>query len=261
MPAGFPDRSDFRGLLSRRDEMNPLGSGVKRIVPRAVLGPLALLYFCAVASANQIPFGYLSYDVTVPGTTAKFDITNQTGPNSTPFPDPTWPVATPVSLTITSLTVDFNNGSSTVFGPSYFTLGADGLSFFGSSLDVSGSNPQPTEAILVGTFDASTITLNDGTFWTISPLSFANSTGSGNPEIVDPSGPCSTGVTPGCLQDGDLAVIYAKAQQTVPAPPLGSGLSGLALALFLLTRWAKLRCGSRARDIAGGGRNSIVHDV
>ena len=34
----------------------------------------------------------------------------------------------------------------------------------------------------------------------------------------------------------------------VPAPPLGSGLSGLAVALFLLTGWAKLRCRQAGAD-------------
>ncbi len=199
------------------------------------MGSIALLLGCsAIASADLIPLGYLSYDVTVPGVSAQFYITNQTGPNSTPFPDQTWPVATPVSFTIANLTVDFNDGSTMVFGPSYFTLGPDGLSLFGDSLDIGGSNPQPTEAILDGSINGSTFTLNDGSMWAVSPPSaLVDSTGAGNPIIVDPSGSCSTGTPTGCLQDGDLAVIYAAAQQ-VPEPPswtllLAGGLAFLTL--------------------------------
>jgi len=225
------------------------GPAVKRMFLRALLGPLALASFCAVASADMIPLGYLSYDVTVPGTTAEFDITNQTGPNSTLLPDSTWPVATPVPFTITSLTVDFNNGSSMVFGPASFTLGADGLSWFGSSLDISGTNPQPTDATLVGTFDGSTITLNDGTFWTESPLSFATSTGAGDPEIADPSGPCSTGIALGCLQDGDLAVIYATATAPapVPEPATWTLLAGVLLSMTLGKCFRRVRVASYRR--------------
>jgi hypothetical protein len=181
------------------------------------LGSIALLACSAIASADLIPLGYLSYDETVPGLSAQFDITNQTGSNFTLFPDTTWPVATPVSLTVTSLTVDFNDGSNTVFGPSYFTLGPDGLSLFGNSLDITGSNPQPTEALLEGSINRSAITLNDGSMWAVTPLALANSAGTGNPVIVDPTGPCSTGPATGCLLDGDLAVIYV-AVQPVPEP-------------------------------------------
>jgi hypothetical protein len=239
IPAGFPGKIGLRRRLGAAHRKVPARrSAENQIFPRAIIALLALLPFCAIASADQIPFGYLSYDVILPGMTAEFDITNQTGPNSTPFPDPTWPVATPVSFTITSLTVDFNDGSSAVFGPAYFTLGSDGLSWFGSSLDISGSNAQPTDATLVGTFNASTITLNDGTLWTISPLSFANAAGTGDPEMTDPSGPCSTGITPGCLQDGDLAVIYARAQQTaVPEPATWTLLAtGILLAMMFRKR-------------------------
>ena len=203
------------------------------------LGSIAMFAWSAIASANEIPLGYLSYDVTVPGVSAEFDITNQTGPNSTPFPDSTWPVVTPVSFKITSLTVDFNNGSSTVFGPSYFTVGPDGLSLFGNTLDISGSSPQATEAILEGTINGSPITLNDGSVWTVSPLALVNSTDTGNPLIVDSTGPCSTGTPTGCLQDGDLAVIYAAAQP-VPEPSTWTLLLAVGLA-FLTIRTIQQR--------------------
>lgn len=189
-----------------------------KLLAPTCLRSIAILACSAIASADLIPFGYLSYDVTASGLSAAFDITNQTGPNSTAFPDSTWPVTTPVSFTITSLTVDFNDGSATMFGPSYFTLGPDGLSLFGNALDISGSNPQPTEAILEGTINGSPITLNDGSIWAVAPpFALVNSARTGNPVIVDPIGLCNSGPATGCLQDGDLAVIYAAAQP-VPEP-------------------------------------------
>jgi hypothetical protein len=183
------------------------------------LGSLALLACSLVASADPtdlIPVGYLSYDVIVPGASAEFDITNQTGPNSSL--DGTWPVVSPVSFNISSLTVDFSDGSSTVFGPSHFTVGPDGLSLFGPGVDISGSNPQPTEAVLAGTVSHRFFTLYDGSIWvTRPPFALANSTGTGNPLLVHPAGSCS-GPSTGCLQDGDLAVIYVAASPAVPEP-------------------------------------------
>jgi PEP-CTERM motif len=56
--------------------------------------------------------------------------------------------------------------------------------------------------------------------------------------MTDPSGTCSTGITPGCLQDGDLAVIYARAQQTaVPEPATWTLLAtGILLAMMFRKR-------------------------
>lgn len=202
------------------------------------LGSIALLACSPLASAALIPLGYLSYDVTVPGLSSQFDITNQTGANSTPFPDSTWPVANPVSFAITSLTVDFSDGSTTVFGPSYFTLEPDGLSLFGNSLDISGSNPQPTEAILSGTIDNSTLRLNDGSKWTVtSPPTLVNLTGSGNPVLMDSTGICGSGPSLGCLQDGDLDIISVAAQPVpVPEPALSPWLALMCCLLCLTIR-------------------------
>src|ERR1700730_12715596 len=78
------------------------------------------------ARASIIPIGFVSWDVNFPGNAGQFDISNETGPNSTPFPDTTFPVLTSVDLGSLALTVDFANGSSRTFGSSYFTLGFDG---------------------------------------------------------------------------------------------------------------------------------------
>jgi hypothetical protein len=196
---------------------------------RSLFASIALLALPVIACANVIPLGYLSYDVTVPGQSAQFDITNQTGPNSTPYPDQTWPVASSIPFTITSLTVNFNDGSTSTFGPSYFTLGPDGLSLFGNAFDISGSNPQPTGVTLAGTIPGSTFLLNDSSVWApISPPALTDLTGAVNPSIFDATGPCSSGPPAGCLQDGDLVVIAAQAV-AVPEP------STAALLLVVLT--------------------------
>src|SRR5689334_9669395 len=186
---------------------------------RVLLLAVGLGLFSLCASADLIPVGALIYSVTVPGSTAEFDIANQTGPNGSIFPDTTFPIASSEHLTITSLTVDFTDGSTKIFGPAYFTLAGDGLSFNGASLDIGGTNPQPVDATLAGTFNDQLITLNDGSSAMLSPpFAFLNDAGTGSPMISD---------TP--LADGDLAVIFART--TVPEPAtwllLGSVLLGL----------------------------------
>jgi len=89
--------------------------------------------------------------------------------------------------------LDLTGGGSADFGPSYFTLGLDGLSWDGSPIPIGGTNPLPTLAVLTGTFSPTTINVSgigtqtiEGTFSaTISP---------------------SSGST---LSDGDFAVINA----------------------------------------------------
>jgi hypothetical protein len=187
---------------------------------RLFRGAVVALALPSIASADLTALGYLSYSVTVPGRSAEFDITNQTGANSTPFPDITWPAITPVPFTITSLLVDFNDGSSTTYGSSYFTLGPDGLSLFGNTLDISGSNPQPTMAFLTGTIPGSLIHLNIGGLWAPIPPAVLVDSAGGTPALANSGGGCSNGGT-GCLQDGDLTVLYA-ATQSAPEPSFGA---------------------------------------
>src|SRR5947208_1663249 len=106
-----------------------------------VMGVVFLLATLSVAgSATQIPLGYISFDVT--GTNvAEFDIVNLTGPNSSAPGDPSFPVTTAVSLSNLSLTVNYLGGGSHVFGSSYFTLDADGLSFDGHALSTLAGPP------------------------------------------------------------------------------------------------------------------------
>jgi hypothetical protein len=179
-----------------------------------------------VASAGLLTVGYISYDVTLPGSTAEFDIVNLTGPNSTPFPDPTAPIVTPVNLSSLSLTVDFSDGSTVVYGSSYFTLAPDGLSFDGSVIPIGGANPQPTDATLTGTFSTTTVTLNDGSIQTISPTFSAT---------ILPSSPPN-------LADGDLGIISATTTTVSGVPEPGAViLLATAIALLFLGRRMNLR--------------------
>lgn len=207
-----------------------------RLLRSAFIRLLTSMFFCGSACAALIPIGYLSYDVTLPGVSVEFDVTNQTGPNSSLFPDPTWPVVSSVPLSIAAFTVNFSDGSNQSLSPGYFTLGSDGLSWFGDSIDISGNKPQPTFASLTGTFGMLTITLNDGSGTFIAPSSFTNAKGSAAPTVVDPAGTCSVPGA-GCLQDGDLAVIYANA---VPEPAMGPLLAAVFLAAASISVPARL---------------------
>jgi hypothetical protein len=171
---------------------------LKRISRRLCILLASAGLLSAVASADQIPIGYVSWNVTS-GTTGEFDIINQTGPNSSG--DATWPVTTTVDLESLSLTVDFSNSKSEVFGSTYFSLSSDGISFNGSTIPTGGFNPKPIDATLTGVFSPTDVTLFDGSTDPISPdfsVSIQSSAGIGDP-----------------LRDGDLALIEAN---TVPEP-------------------------------------------
>jgi hypothetical protein len=164
-------------------------------------------------SFSPIPVGYISYDVTG-ANVAEFDIVNFTGANASTYPDMTFPISTALSLADLSLTVDFSGGQSEIFGPSYFTLDSDGLSFDGEQLSTLSGYPtglfDATSAVLTGVFSTQNLTLNDGSteqvFYDFSAT------------IDDPSG----------LSDGDLAIIDAT---TTPEP---ATWTMLAMALLLL---------------------------
>jgi hypothetical protein len=165
------------------------------------------------AWGSVIPSGYVIYSVTNPGISAEFDIINQTGPNSSN--DATWPILTPVSLLNLRLTVEFSSGLPMVFGPSYFSLSSDGFSLDGGTIPIDGANPQPTRAILTGTFMPTAVTLFDGTTDVLEPVFVAS---------IFPS----AGTT---LQDQDLALVSGIS--SVPEPGtwvlLLSGAGGLLI--------------------------------
>jgi hypothetical protein len=152
----------------------------------------------STAQATPIPLGYISWDVTNPGNFGEFDIVNQTGPNSS-LPD--WPVSTEVQFKTLSLTVNFSDGSTQVFGPSYFTLNVDGESLDGMSIAIGGMSPQPVMATLTGDLTPTTITVN-GTSTTVDP-SFDTATITDSPILVD----------------GDFAIINAETGVVPPPVP------------------------------------------
>ncbi len=186
------------------------------------------MLFCTAASAGLLTVGFISYDVTAPGSTAQFDITNGTGPNSTPFPDPTFPVVTSVNMSSLALTVHFSDGSTQAFGSSYFSLNIDGLSWDGSTIPIGGANPQPVSATLTGLFSPLSVSLNNGSSTSILAAFSAS---------VTPSSPPN-------LQDGDLAIINATTTSTGTVPEPGTWfLIAMGLTAILLLRTKSTRAG------------------
>jgi hypothetical protein len=202
---------------------------VLRIVIRlAALGTLA---FAAgyMASAESIPIGFLSWDVTIPGSAGQFDIANETGNNSSG--DTTFPVTGPVTLTGFGLLVNFSDGSSQTFGSSYFTLDPlDMLSFEGKTLPIGGANPKPIGATLTGSFATTDLTVFDGSQVTVSP-DFTAGIPNGSP-----------------LADGALAIINAETGGIPTTPePATWVLTVLAVAGLLFVR----KVGRRSTHLNG----------
>ena len=114
-----------------------------------------------------------------------------------------------------------------VFGPSYFSLNADGISLDGTM--ISTLNPILT-ATLVGSFNTTSLTLNDSSHVTINP-NFSIF-------LSDPMGP---------LQDGDNVILYGTTTNSIPEPStfavLGSGFGSFG---FL---WSRIR--NKKRSING----------
>ncbi len=188
--------------------------------------------FFGSAQASLIPIGGLFFDVTIPGSTAEFDILNLTGPNSFP---PDFPVTTSVDLSSLDLVVIFSDGSSEDFSSSAFTLALDGLSFDGPTIAIGGL-VVPVSATLTGHLSPSLIDVDGGGSVTVN-LAFAPAS------LTDPTG--------GPLEDGDFATIYAvTGGGTAPEPGtlllLGTAL--LAVAFFHRKRLSRgSRSGGRAR--------------
>jgi len=176
-----------------------------------ILGMLSV-----AARSSTVPIGTVNFDLTGLPSTATVDIVNETGPNSSTFPDTTFPVTTAVSLSSLGLTLDFAGGSSESFGSSYFALAPDGLSFNGAPISIV---TPVTKAILTGAFSPTKWKLNDGSTFITTPTFTAT--------ITDTSGP---------LADGDFAIINGSTSgppPTVPEPGtwalLASGLAVLVL--------------------------------
>ncbi|HJU11748.1 MAG TPA: hypothetical protein VJ728_12770 [Candidatus Binataceae bacterium] len=126
-----------------------------------LLTALFTVSLLANAGAADVPIGYLSWDVTTPGLSGQFDVSNQTGPNSSVSPDATWPVTNSINLSSLSLRVDFSDGTSQAI-PSYFSLSADGISLTGKAIPIGPGNRVPIDATLTGSLSPTTLTLNNG---------------------------------------------------------------------------------------------------
>ena len=172
---------------------------------------LVVGYFSTAALASSVAIGYISYDDNTPTFgLAEFDVYNQTGPNSSVFPDPTFPVTNSVNLSNLSLTVTYLGGSMATFGSGFFSLQGDGLSFAGP---VVIDTDAIVSAVLTGNVSPGPWILNDGsTFIPNAGLSFS----------VAFSG---SGVN-GTFQDGDLGVMYVNSGAPEPGTwlLLGSGV-------------------------------------
>lgn len=188
----------------------------------------------------DVVLGYISYDVNIPASTATFDIFNGTGANASTFPDMTFPVTTPVTLSDLSLVVHFSNGTVVTEPSSYFTLALDGLSWNGGTIPIGGSNPQPTEGVLTGMLSPTSLTLNDGSKLSVKS-SFSTAT-------ILPSSPPD-------LMDGDFALITASPVSSVPEPGFRMFFAGLVVMLIAVQ---SLRSRSGRRKLEAALRQSAT---
>ena len=192
---------------------------MSRIIVRMALAFIAVCLLSTAARADSYAVGFISLDTPNTATSGQFDITNLTGSSFLP---PDAPVSTPLTFTLTSLTVDTSGGTVVLTGSDFTT---------DSSGDLIGST----------TFNLLTTTiLNASLMGTLSPTTGIDVSGAGTVTIqgdmTDGLGGTTISLTDpsGSLAPGDLAVIYATtgAVSVVPEPSilllLGSGLVGLA---------------------------------
>ena len=185
-----------------------------------------------VASADQIGVGLLTYD-TISTSATQFDITNLTGANSF---TPDFPISTLLSITISSLTVNFTSGPALVLpGSSFGVVDAAGdVDCNGAGCNLFGDSI--TSAVLTGT---------------LSPTTGLAGLPAGDTGIL---AAFTTTITPACdrvLVDGcDFAIINATGTTggVTPAPEPGTlGLAGIGMIGLLFV--------GRRRLFGAGSRN------
>jgi len=188
-------------------------------------GPAVAAAVCLIAAgahANTYNLGYLIYDVTdtIGFTTSEFDVENVTGPNEVALGDTTdFPVTNQIDFGNLSLLVDFSDGSSVTYPFSSFTANIDGESWDGPTIAIGGTNPQPTNAILTGTFSPTTVDLFGGGSDTIGPDFTADMDTGPNP------------LTGNAMADNLNTVLITASTATTVVPEPGS-LSLLLASLF-----------------------------
>ena len=142
------------------------------------------------------------------------------------------------------MTVNYADGSSVVFGPSYFTLDSDGLSFDGEQLSTLSGSPTglfgANSATLSGLIPTEIVTLNDGTMVELGDSFMAT--------ISDPGG----------LSDGDFAIINAT---ITPEPEswLLLATSLLALGACRIRLWKMLPRKGSVSTLMGVGLLLALH--
>jgi hypothetical protein len=197
---------------------------MQRILTRLMLALLAVGLLAAVAHADNVPVGVLSYDTIVTGSDAQLDITNLTGTNSF---TPDFPISTPLTITVTQVVVDLLGGGSIILPGSDFTVvDAEGdVNCTGSGCNLFGD--AITSATLTGT---------------LSPTSGLSGLPAGDSGIL---AGFTTVLTPGCggttLVDGcDGTVINATGVTSgggTPAPePNTWGLMVIGVIGLLVAR-------------------------
>ncbi len=190
----------------------------------------------AIASANVIPVGLLTFDAGTPYALAAFDITNLTGADAFP---PDFPITTQLTITVTSLVADLQGGG---------TLTINGGDF--SVVDPQGDlNCTVVGDAGSGGCDFSAYNLVSATLsGTLSPVTGLTGLPAGATGIADsftatiapnagcgPGGSTATTLTAAC----DVAVINATTvPQTVPEP---SSLTLLGIAMVGLLASYKFR--------------------
>jgi hypothetical protein len=204
------------------------------------------LGFSVTGQAQQIGVGFMS--VNLPGGSFEFDVTNETGPNSSL--DPTFPITTLLGLNVSNLTVTAADGSTVLdsFGSAYFSLNADGESLDGTlESPYSPTVPANTigSAVLTGTFATTALTLFDGSHVTIEPgftATLVDVLNAGSPQLVDQ----------------DFVEIFAT--EVGSATPEPASWMLLAFGLLVLTFFGarRLRIGTTAKRAGSAALVAVV---
>ncbi|MBV9268096.1 MAG: hypothetical protein JO061_18150 [Acidobacteriaceae bacterium] len=157
-------------------------------------------------SASQIPIAILSLDP-VSGTSATFDISNETGPNASA---PDFPATSQVTFETFSLNVNFLGGGTVTEDMSQFT--SDGSGGFTGDFSFDLSSFSITSAQLTGALSPLEIQLSDGSFATLaSSFDALFSPSSGNTLAAGDSAVIAVAQTP----EPDYTLLIAAALSTI----------------------------------------------
>ena len=173
-----------------------------RVLFALAVGAFIPTHQCFAQTTN---LGFITF-VPGPAGTATFNISNNTGPNTSTFPDTSFPVVTPVAFTGLTLIVNFADGTAEEF-------------------DSYNGEPEPdfatkpiSSAILLGTVGSTILQLNDRTSAMVGPNLLA---------IITAAGPS------GVLTSSDFGLIEATMVNTVTEQAMASGVHRLRSRLLM----------------------------